>query len=144
MTHASLSRYPNTSHRPSLLTNGLPPYPPPHTHIFTLSILPPLTTAAQALALVPAASRPFVPFTHTYLTPHTPSLLSPSLFSTATQALALVPAACRPFVPFRARAFCSQSQRQQVANKLLGAYLTLLLGELQVQPQQQQQVRGGD
>jgi hypothetical protein len=44
-------------------------------------------------------------------------------------------------VPFRARAFCTQAARQQVANKLLGLYLTLLLRELQVQPAQQAQVR---
>lgn len=58
----------------------------------------------------------------------------------AVQALALVPNAARPFVPFRPRSFCTQQQRQQVANKLLGSYLVLLLKELSVEPSQQTQV----
>lgn len=58
----------------------------------------------------------------------------------AGQALALVPAARRPFVPFKSRSFCTQSQRQQVTNKLLGLYLTALLKELQVPPAKQPQV----
>jgi hypothetical protein len=56
--------------------------------------------------------------------------------------VALVPTASRPFVPYRARAFCTQSQRQQVANKLLGGYLLLLLKELHVDARQQEQVGG--
>jgi hypothetical protein len=78
--------------------------------------------------------------------PHPP--LTAPIYPTATslpfaagQALALVPSASRPFVPFRARSFCSQSQRQQVANRLLGLYLTLLLRELRVPPALQTQVR---
>jgi hypothetical protein len=54
--------------------------------------------------------------------------------------LALVPAARRPFVPFKSRSFCTRAQRQQVANKLLGLYLTALLRELRVPPAQQTQV----
>jgi hypothetical protein len=56
------------------------------------------------------------------------------------QAAALVPAAQRPFVPYKARAFCTQQQRQQVAGKLFGLQLVLLLQELRVPPQQQEQV----
>lgn len=58
----------------------------------------------------------------------------------APRAAALVPNQLKPFVPFRARAFTPQQQRQQVVSKLLGSYLVLLMKELQVQPQQQQQV----
>jgi hypothetical protein len=63
------------------------------------------------------------------------------LISAAVQAAALVPAAQRPFVPYRARSFCTQQQRQQVAGRLFGLQLVLLLQELQVPPQQQEQVR---
>lgn len=58
----------------------------------------------------------------------------------AVQALSLVPNAAKPFVPYKPRAFCTQQQRQQVANKLLGSYLVLLLKELVVPPEQQRQV----
>jgi hypothetical protein len=56
------------------------------------------------------------------------------------QAAALVPPAQRTFVPYKARAFCTQQQRQQVAGKLFGLQLVLLLQELRVPPQQQEQV----
>lgn len=61
------------------------------------------------------------------------------LASPAVQA-ALVAAAQRPFVPFKARAFCTQQQRQQVASRLFGSHLVLLLQELKVPPAQQEQV----
>jgi hypothetical protein len=44
-------------------------------------------------------------------------------------------------VPFRARAFCTQAQRQAGVNKLFGPYLLLLLQELGVPAGQQEQVR---
>jgi hypothetical protein len=43
-------------------------------------------------------------------------------------------------VPYKARAFCTQQQRQQVAGRLFGLQLVLLLQELRVPPQQQEQV----
>lgn len=75
--------------------------------------------------------------------PHSSNAVSPCLCccAAAVQAAALVPAAQRPFVPFRARAFCTQQQRQQVAGRLLGGQLVLLLQELRVPPQQQELVR---
>jgi hypothetical protein len=56
------------------------------------------------------------------------------------QAAALLPNKLRPFVPVRPRAYTTQLQRQQAANKLLGPYLLLLLQELQTPPQHQQKV----
>lgn len=70
-----------------------------------------------------------------------PASLSLQHHAAVSQALALVPNASRPFVPFRARSFCTQQQRQQVANKLLGSYLVLLLQELSVEPGKQKEVR---
>jgi len=70
-----------------------------------------------------------------------PCMLSLQHHTAVSQALALIPNASRPFVPFRARSFCTQQQRQQVANKLLGGYLVLLLQELSVEPGKQQKVR---
>jgi hypothetical protein len=66
--------------------------------------------------------------------------MSCAVFAAAVQAAALVPPAQRPFVPYKARSFCTQQQRQQVAGKLFGLQLVLLLGELRVPPQQQEQV----